>query len=499
MRPTVIAVGLGPAGAEYLSSGAIDRIEGASTVRLRTHRHPAAERFADLESFDALYDAASDFDALYARIADELVALASADAHGTVVYAVPGSPLVAERTVAILRARDDVDLVVVPSISFIDLACAAMGIDPLDSGLRLADALSLPERLRGPGPVLIAQAHSPSVLSDIALRVDIDLADDVPTAVVLHHLGLHDESVVSMSLGELGGFDHPDHLTSVYLPALRTAGDATEDLVALMAELRARCPWDQVQTHASLARHLLEEAYETLDAIDGLVRALDAQTTGAATTATAAAVEAAGAHVAEELGDLLFQVVFHAHLGEEEGLFDLRAIADGVRTKLVGRHPHVFSDAIATTPDAVATRWEELKREEKGRDSVMDGIPVQLPSLSLMAKVRRKAMAAGVELEGRDALLAAARRAIDALPAREVADDATIGEDRAATAAIGALLESACDLARGLGVDAEQALRDRALALMASVRAMEQADGYRAGRATGGSVVATEARSDDEE
>jgi len=451
------------------------RLRTATTARLRTRRHPAADDFADIESFDARYDAAESFEELYASIADELVALAAADPSGTVVYAVPGSPVVAERTVALLGERDDVDLVIEPALGFVDLACAALGIDPVASGLRLCDALSLPERLRGPGPLLVAQTHSAAILSDLALRVDTDLDARDVGAVVLHHLGLPDEQVVHLSLDLLGRFDAADHLTSVYLPELRTAGSALEDLVELMATLRERCPWDRVQTHASLARYLLEEAYESLDAIETLSRALDAEALGQSSSPS---VTDAGAHVAEELGDLLFQIVFHAHLGAEEGLFDLRGVADEVGTKLVSRHPHVFADAVADTPDAVASRWEDLKREEKGRSSVMDGIPEALPALSLMAKVRRKSLAAGLSMPARDELVARVRDALDALPEPpSLPDDASIGNDAPATAAIGRALEALCDLARLTGVDPESALRARARALSDEVRAGEAAGG----------------------
>ncbi|HEV3328170.1 MAG TPA: MazG nucleotide pyrophosphohydrolase domain-containing protein [Acidimicrobiales bacterium] len=466
--PTVVAVGLGPAGAELMSEAARTRLREATTARLRTRRHPAASDFPDVASFDELYDRAPDFDTLYGWIADELVALATADPHGTVVYAVPGSPSVAERSVARLSARDDVVVVTVPSLSFLDLACVALRIDPVDAGLRLGDALDLPERLRGPGPLLLAQAHSTEVLVDVALRVDADLAERPPLAVVLHHLGLEDERVVELEAADLGSFSGADHLTSVYLYQLRGAGDAVDDLVDLMAELRARCPWDRVQTHGSLARYLQEESYEALDAIEALVRSLDS-------SEPRAQVDRAARHAEEELGDLLFQIVFHAHLAAEEGLFDLRGVADEVRTKLVARHPHVFGDAVASTPDAVAARWEDLKRQEKGRSSVMDGIPEALPALSLMAKVRRKSLATGQSMPDRAALVAEVATAVEQLPiAASLPDDASIGRDGLATASIGRALEAICDLARLVGVDPEQALRERARAVIALVRAQER-------------------------
>jgi tetrapyrrole methylase family protein/MazG family protein len=457
-----------------MTAAARDLVERATTARLRTHRHPAASAFPDVESFDALYEVATDFDALYCSIADELVRLADGDDNLTVVYAVPGSPSVGERTIAILAQRDDVDLVVVPGLSFLDLACTALSIDPVAVGLRLGDALDLPDRLRGPGPLLLAQAHSSEVLADVALHVDDELSGTPVRAVVLHHLGLPDERIASLPILELSSFEGPDHLTSVYLEGLRAPGDAVEDLVSLMDELRERCPWDRAQTHTSLGRYLLEESYEAIDAIEALAVALDDEAEPGATQQSTAAVRAAGHHVEEELGDVLFQLVFHARLGIEEGLFDLRGVADGVARKLIARHPHVFADAVATTPDAVAARWEALKRDEKGRGSVMDGIPDALPALSLMAKVRRKSLAAGLEMRDATELVAAARDALARLPEQPgMPDDASIGADRGSTEAIGVALEAVCDLARLVGVDPEQALRHRARAAAVLVRAHE--------------------------
>ena len=174
-------------------------------------------------------------------------------------------------------------------------------------------------------------------------------------------------------------FGDVDHLTSLWIDGLRTAGEAMDDLVAFMRRLRAECPWDQEQTHASLTRHLLEEAYETLDALEAFVRVEGDDASDEA------------AHVEEELGDLLFQIVFHAELGDEEEFFNLATIADNVRDKLIGRHPHVFGDVQVNDSNDVAARWEVLKRDEKGRESVTDGIAWQLPALILYTKLLRKA------------------------------------------------------------------------------------------------------------
>jgi MazG family protein len=150
---------------------------------------------------------------------------------------------------------------------------------------------------------------------------------------------------------------------------------------SVVRRLRAECPWDREQTHHTLRRHLLEEAYEVLEAIDHL------------DVDRLAGFEA----LEEELGDLLFQVVFHATLAAEEGQFTLADVARGINEKLVRRHPHVFGDAEATSVEQLTTTWEQLKKAEKGRASVMDGIPATLPALLYALKVQKKAAAEGVD------------------------------------------------------------------------------------------------------
>jgi len=175
----------------------------------------------------------------------------------------------------------------------------------------------------------------------------------------------------------------PDHLTSLWIPTLAepVAGEVAR-FVELVRRLRAECPWDREQTHASLTRHLLEETYEVLDAIDHV------------DTATGAGFS----DLEEELGDLLFQVVFHSVLAAEEGQFTLADVARGIHDKLHARHPHVFDPQPGVNDTAhLATEWERRKVVEKGRTSVMDGIPSTLPALAYAAKIQRKAASQGVD------------------------------------------------------------------------------------------------------
>ena len=204
-------------------------------------------------------------------------------------------------------------------------------------------------------------------------------------------------------------------------------GSRLLDLVTVMDQLRLNCPWDREQTHRSLASYLIEETYETLEAIES----------------------GDLAHLREELGDLLLQVVFHARLAEEtdplEGGFDIDAVAGGIVDKLVNRHPHVFAGLDVAGVDEVEANWERLKSAEKGRASVLDGVPMALPALALAHKVLGRAARVGVE------------------PTPGVEPVETLGDRLLAL-----VVES-----RAAGVDPEQELRDAVRRLAASVRAAE--------------------------
>ena len=165
----VIVAGLGPAGPDLITGAVRDAIEQTSRRFVRTRRHPAAVAVAPAESFDDLYDQASSFEEVYRAIVDRLVAEARAGV-GDVLYAVPGSPLVAERTVELLRAVPDLDLEVLVGLSFADLAWDRVGVDPLTAGVRLVDGRGFAIDAAGErGPLLVAQCDTVPVLSDIKL------------------------------------------------------------------------------------------------------------------------------------------------------------------------------------------------------------------------------------------------------------------------------------------------------------------------------------------
>lgn len=429
----ITVIGLGPAGPELITQGALAAAQAADHLVLRTARHPAARIFADARTCDDLYDAAESIDEVYPAIVDRLRTL-----DGHVVYAVPGSPTVAERSVELLRAACEVEIL--PALSFLDLAFSRVGVDPFSAGPRLVDGHRFAAESAGErGPLLVAQCDSVRVLSDIKLA-----ADDPPeAAVVLQRLGLPDESVRRIAWADLDREVVPDPLTSLWIAELgQPVAVEMARFAELVRTLREGCPWDREQTHRSLTRHLIEESHEVLDAIAGLPD-------GAGEWGATAPVEIgdpAYGHLMEELGDLLFQVYFHATLAAESGHFTLADVARGVHDKLRARHPHVFDDAAETTTSAeLSEQWEARKLDEKGRESVMDGIPLSLPSLALAYKVQRKAEAAGVP----------GPAPLEAATEDEVVDT----------------LWAAVSGARALGVDPEAALRARAIALRDQVRA----------------------------
>jgi len=199
----------------------------------------------------------------------------------------------------------------------------------------------------------------------------------------------------------------------------------------VIATLRAPggCPWDRVQTHESLRPFLLEEASETLEALD------------------------AGdpAELCEELGDLLLEVLLHVQIAEEGGEFALADVVYGVSDKLVRRHPHVFADATAETPEAVVEQWEELKQEERGERSALSGIPATLPALARAQAIQRRASRAGFAWENVGQAWEALEQEL-----RELREAATPDEQRDE---LGDALFALASLARWLEVDAEDALR----------------------------------------
>ncbi len=456
MSAAVTVVGLGPAGLDRVPAPIRDLLaDPATRVVLRTAVHPAAAELAarrDVITGDDLYESAGDFDAVYAGLVERVLAAA---ADGPVAYAVPGSPLVGERSVALLRvaaAERGIDVEVVPAESFVDVALGRLGYDPLERGLQVLDARRLPDPLPLHLPTLISQVDQPLVLADVAAVLGRTLVDDTPITV-LSGLGGPGEEVAEVPIADLTGVAVGPRTTLFLDPPLT----GWHGLVRVNRRLRAECPWDREQTHATLVKHLVEEAYELVEVLSELPPEAPA---GEPDFGVYAEVE-------EELGDLLLQVVFHATLAAEVGAFDVEEVAEGIRRKLVHRHPHVFGDVEAGDAHRVLRNWELQKHEDKDRESLMDGVPASLPALARAMKFQERAASVGFDWSDPADVMEKVAEEVGEL--RQDLDDLARADHE-----LGDLLFSVVNLARHLRTDPEMALRRAADRFAARFRTMEQ-------------------------
>ncbi len=479
---SIIVVGLGPGDPGLLTRDAAGWLASGRPVHLRTRVHPTVEALAaqadgsfavaGWASFDALYERAGDFEALYAAIVDELLGAAAA-ADGPIVYAVPGHPLIGESTVARLReaapARG-VGLRIVPGLSFVDVAAAALPLDPLGEGLQLVDGLELAAVLEAEPfsggrwplsplrPALVGQVYNARIASAVKLAL-MRLYPDAHPVTVLRAAGVagvEEARAVPLHALDRAEAGAPDHLTSLFVPALppEEATRVAQGLQAITARLRAPdgCPWDREQTHQSIRANFLEETYEALDALDA--GDMDA--------------------FREELGDVLLQVYLQSQMAEEAGEFTLEDVYEAIAAKLVRRHPHVFGDVVAADAGAVLRNWDQIKeaerrakgeRADKPTPSALDGVPRALPALARAALILHRVDRLLPERRPAAAFAADLDRARAAL--RAGATDQELGP------ALGAALLALAGLADKAGLDPETALNTTLAALAARFKAAE--------------------------
>lgn len=449
--PRITVVGLGPGHSSRVTSETLEAIASSSKRFLRTSQHPSAYLVTDAISFDNLYDSFSSFDEVYQHIVHTLIS--EARSHDHVLYAVPGSPLVLERTVALLRAQSEIDISVLPAIGFLDDVWRALNIDPVETSVRLIDGHTFATSAAGyTGPMLVAHTHANWVLSDIKLSID-DIDPTTPV-VLLHHIGLPEEQLVHTTWADMDRTIEADHLTSLWIPFLGTP--VAEEMVkfhALARTLRDQCPWDMEQTHQSLVRYLIEETYEVIDAIENL-NADDPSSDD---------------DFIEELGDLLYQIEFHAAIAEEQGRFTMADVARTVHDKLVARHPHVFGDVEVASSTEVESNWEAIKKAEKPhRVGIFDGVVTGAPALSFAAKVQQRAARSGFDWPHVDGPMQKISE-----ETAEVRDAMSTGDPEAIHTEIGDLLFAVVNVARHLDIDPETALRSAVHKFRSRVEAVE--------------------------
>ncbi|WP_078433062.1 nucleoside triphosphate pyrophosphohydrolase [Metabacillus halosaccharovorans] len=385
MTKTITIVGLGAGDLNQLPYGVYRLLTQSEHLFLRTKEHPVISELGDqlhFESFDTIYEQHDDFDHVYTAIVDTLLTKAN---EMNIIYAVPGHPLVAEKTVQLLLKegrKKGYTIKIEGGQSFLDSTFQALEIDPVE-GFQLVDAFDLrKEMLQLKGHVIITQVYDQMIASEVKLTLMEQLPDHYKIKIVTA-AGSSLQELREIELYELDRETTINNLTSVYIPPV------TDDTILyhqfssfrhIIAELRGPngCPWDKEQTHQSLKKYLIEECYELLEAIDK--DDID--------------------HIIEELGDVLLQVVLHAQIGEDEGMFSIDDVIKGVAEKMVRRHPHVFGQQSVTDSDEVLANWEEIKKKEKGtreEQSILDAVASSLPALSKAFHLQKKAAKVGFD------------------------------------------------------------------------------------------------------
>lgn len=443
MKYKLTVIGLGPGSKEYLTIGALEKMKMSKKVFLRTEKHPVVDYLKlqgiCFESFDSIYENQESFDEVYETIADQLIFMLESE---DVVYAVPGSPFVAENTVQILIDRANkkgFTLEFVPSVSFIEAIFHTLKKDPI-KGLKIIDGLQLDKQIPDvETDVIVTQVYNKFVASDMKLKLMEYYPDEYPI-VVIRGAGIpNEEKIKKIKLYELDRVEWLDYLTSIYIPKVdddTAKSYGLNDLIKIMKRLRGKdgCPWDAKQTHESLKPHLIEETYEVLEALDEVDMSL----------------------LEEELGDLLLQIVFHALLASEMGDFDMKDVVTGICKKLINRHPHVFGDVRVDSASSAVKSWEEVKRKEKNVKTYTDGlkrIPKHLPALMKSYKVQAKAAEIGFDWDYVEDAIKKVKEELD-----ELLEVYNTGENAKIKEELGDLIFSAVNVARFLKVDPELAL-----------------------------------------
>ncbi|QJD85845.1 nucleoside triphosphate pyrophosphohydrolase [Cohnella herbarum] len=393
MPPSITVVGLGSGGEDQLTLGTLKALEQTKRRYVRTADHPAVtdlkRRDITFESYDRLYERLESFEEVYETIASELLAAAGSHENETILYAVPGHPMVAERTVQLLRERapeEGIELRLLGGESFLDQAFTRLGFDPIE-GFQLLDASELTrEHLRPRLHTVIGQVYDSYTASEVKLMLMNVYPDDHPV-IVGQALGVDgQENIVQIPLHELDRLESYGNLMLVYIPAdsddrlRRRSFERLHEIVSILRSPEG-CPWDREQTHQSIRRNFIEETFEAIEALD-----LD---------------DPDG--MKEEFGDVVLQVLLHSQMEEEAGAFDVYDVLAELNDKLIFRHPHVFGGENAQDAEEALENWEQMKAEEKKRkgiperQSILDGIPKDLPALPRAHKQQKKASSVGFD------------------------------------------------------------------------------------------------------
>ncbi|KGX85485.1 bifunctional methyltransferase/pyrophosphohydrolase YabN [Pontibacillus litoralis] len=381
----ITVIGLGAGDLEQLSVGLYRTlIAYKGEVYVRTMDHPVVKALQEegvcFTGFDHIYESYDQFEEVYDSIVSTLLEKAN---HNEVMYAVPGHPMLAERTVQLLlqaQKRGDVKVNMQGGHSYLDALFTALHIDPIE-GFQFLDATSFARRDIHYGQhTIFCQVYDEMIASTVKIELMEDLPYDYPVYIVTA-AGSEQENIQQVPLYELDREVMVNNLTSVYVPPAPSEllQHQFRRLYEVIATLRGPngCPWDKEQTHESLRPYLLEEAYELIQAIH------DQDDEG----------------MIEELGDVLLQVMLHSQIGADEGFFTIDDVIASITDKMIRRHPHVFGDEKMHTSEEVVGTWEAIKQIEKGseRPSAIDGVAEVLSGLLKAEQLQKKARKVGFD------------------------------------------------------------------------------------------------------
>lgn len=434
MTKTIEVIGLGAGDLDQLSLGIYKKLKhSGTTIFVRTKDHPVIQSLEEegviFESFDSYYEREEQFEDVYEHIVATLLEKAS---EKSIIYAVPGHPMLAERTVQLLLNQEEIKIEIIGGQSFLDELFTSLKIDPIE-GFQFVDATSFERsQLNYEQHLIFCQVYDRYVASEVKLILLEDLPADHPVTIV-DAAGSVDEVIKTVPLQELDHSLEVSNVMSVYIPPVSKdlLNHTFPRLREVIATLRGPdgCEWDKKQTHESLREYLIEEVYEVIDAID---RQDDVEIT-------------------EELGDVLLQVVLHSQIGEDDGYFTVDDVIRGITNKMIHRHPHVFSNS---TGD-ISQSWDELKYAEKGDKpaSTLADIPKSLPALAKAFKIQKKVGKVGFDWDDVSEVWLKLEEEI-----KEMKEAIIAGEQTEIESELGDILFALVNLARHYKVHPEVAL-----------------------------------------
>ncbi len=438
MKQMITVVSLGPGDHRQLTVQSLEALRSARRLILRTAQHRTAawlqEEGVAFENFDALYDQYEDFDEMHRAMAERLWESA---ASAPVTFAVIDAQT--DGAVRTLRASipEGGKVTILPGITMADACLALLPTEFEQTGsVRILPAIDALTAAPDPAtPLFLTEIWDRVLAGELKLRLTDHYGDEARAVLFPSSVNIN-RKPLTIPLMELDRQRTYDHTVCLYIPALGLQERdryCMDDLLRVMHTLRHRCPWDGEQTHESLRKYLIEEAYEAVGAID----------------------EDDMDHLADELGDVLLQIAFHADIAVDSGEFGISDVTTAIVRKMIYRHAHIFGNVKCDTAEEVSASWEQLKKAEKGlttQASVLSDVSRGLPALMRAAKVQKKAANVGFDWD----------TAIEALPkiheeAEEVLAEMQAGRDPGEE--LGDLLFSCVNVARLAGKEPEELLR----------------------------------------